>query len=254
MPVMATMVLASYTCGPGAGTVVPRSASSTAVTRVSSRTKCAVSVLSASMVTVVAALTVDAASPTQWLNRQPVDGVAVTATVAPSSYVCAPTVGVVPPPAGSLTAMVRSSRCTNVAVTALSPSMVTVTAALVPVAAPVHASKRQPALAATVTLTTEPVSYRCAPGAGVVVPAAGSSTAVVRVYCRTNVAVTALSASMVRVTTAAVAVAAPVHSSKRQSGLGTPVRVTTVPMAYTPPAGLSVTVPAAVGVAAVLKV
>ena len=130
----------------------------------------------------------------------------------------------------------------NVAVMALSPSMVTPTGLAVVVTSPIHRSSAQPAVGVAVTVSTVP--YVAVAVTGSALPLPGGATFVVRVYkIWVNVAVTALSPSMVIVTGEPMPVTPPDHSSNCQPMAGVPVSVSTVPHVYVAAGGCTVMVP-----------
>jgi hypothetical protein len=155
--------------------IVPPPADRTAVVSVYVRTKFAVTVLSAAIVSVVGFVSPDA-SPDQLANRYPAAAVAVTVAVEPLSYVPAPVT--VPPPAGLANA-VNVYVLRNPALTVLFAVIVTVVGFVSPDASPDQLANRLPAAAVAVTVAVEPLSYVPAP---VTVPPLASPTNVVRVY------------------------------------------------------------------------
>ena len=114
-------------------------------------------------------------SPDQWENAHPTFGVAVTVSTAP--YVAVAVTGSALPLPGGVTFVVRVHRSgVKVAVTALSPSIVSVTGVPVPATSPDHAPKPQPTFGTAARVTTVPCVYVGPAGVTVIAPPAGGST------------------------------------------------------------------------------
>src|SRR5439155_5453848 len=177
----------------------------------------------------------------QPVNCEPAAGVAVRVTLVPSAYFPAVAVGaaVIEPTPVPVVVNVSVNCCAvKVAVTLLVPSIFTVQGLALPEQSPDQPVNREPEAGVAVRVTLAPSAYLPAVGVGTGVIEPAPIVVSHSVYCAVKVAVTLLIPSIFTVQGLTLPEQSPDQPVNSDPGPGVAVRVTLVPSAYLPPAGV----------------
>ena len=173
------------------------------------------------------------------MKTYPAAGTPVSVAVVPVRYFPPAARPVILPFVAALSVTVYCR--TKVAPIVASASTVTASGLVVPEADPVQPVKTYPAAGTAVSVAVVPVRYFPPVAKPLMLPLVAALS--VTVYCRTNVAPIAASASTVTASGLVVPLAPPVHPVKAYPAAGSAVSVAVVPVRYFPPVAKPVMLP-----------